>query len=91
LEGWIVQFTFKIIHVNQRRICIMESTTLIAPDISCEHCQHAIEGAVGKLEGVSQVKVDIPTKAVHIDYDSQKVTLAKIEEVLDDTGYTVAK
>jgi copper chaperone len=70
---------------------IVESTTLIAPDISCEHCQHAIERAVGKLSGVSSVKVDIPTKTVHIDYDNQKVTLAKIEEVLDDIGYTVAK
>ena len=69
----------------------MESTTLIAPDISCEHCQHAIEGAVGQLKGVSTVRVDIPTKTVHIDYDPQQVTLAKIEEVLDDTGYTVAK
>jgi copper chaperone len=69
----------------------MEATTLVAPDISCEHCQHAIEGAVGKLEGVSSVTVDIPTKAVHIDYDPQLVTLAKIEEVLDDTGYTVAR
>ena len=69
----------------------MESTTLVAPDISCEHCQHAIEGAVGQLEGVSQVKVDIPTKTVHIDYDPEIVTLAKIEEVLDETGYTVAK
>ena len=69
----------------------MESTTLVAPDISCEHCQHAIEGAVGKLEGVSHLRVDIPTKAVHIDYDQQQVTLAKIEEVLDETGYIVAK
>lgn len=69
----------------------MESTTLVAPDISCEHCQHAIEGAVGNLAGVKNVTVDIPTKAVHIDYEPQKVTLAKIEEVLDDTGYTVAK
>ena len=51
----------------------MESTTLVAPDISCEHCRHAIEGAVGKLEGVSQVRVDISTKAVHIDYDLQKL------------------
>ena len=24
----------------------METTTLVAPDISCEHCQHAIEGAL---------------------------------------------
>jgi copper chaperone len=55
----------------------METKTLVAPDISCEHCQHA--------------KVDIPTKTVNFTYDPQKVTLAKIEEVLDDTGYTVAK
>jgi copper chaperone len=69
----------------------MESTILVAPDISCEHCQHTIEGAVGKLAGVSSIKVNIPTKTVHIDYDSQKVTLAQIEEVLDEIGYTVAK
>lgn len=70
---------------------MLESIDLVAPDISCEHCQHAIEGAVGSMEGVSQVKVDIPTKTVHVAYDPQHVTLAKIEEVLDDTGYTVAK
>jgi copper ion binding protein len=69
----------------------MESTTLVAPDISCEHCQHAIEGTVSKMDGVNNVKVDIPTKTVHVDYDPQKVSVAKIEEVLDDVGYTVAK
>ncbi len=69
----------------------MESTTLIALDIFCEHCQHAIEGAVGKMEGVSSIKVDIPTKTVHVEYDPQKVMLAKIEEVMDDVGYTIAK
>lgn len=70
---------------------MMESTTLVAPDISCEHCQHAIEGAVGKLAGVRSVNVDIPTKSVHLSYDPQQVTLNKIEEVLDDIGYTVAE
>ncbi len=69
----------------------MESTSLVAPDISCEHCQHAIEGAIGKLQGVNSVKVDIPSKTVDINYDPEKVTLTKIEEVLDDVGYTVAK
>ena len=69
----------------------MESKSLVAPDISCENCQRAIEGAVGDLAGVSHVKVDIPTKTVHVTYDPAKVTLAKIEEILDDTGYTVAK
>ena len=69
----------------------MESTSLAAPDISCEHCQRAIEGAVGELEGVNSVKVDIPSKTADINYDPEKVTLTKIEEVLDDVGYTVAK
>jgi copper ion binding protein len=69
---------------------IMEQATLSAPDISCEHCQRAIEGTLGELVGVDTVKVDIPTKTVSLTYDPQKVTLAKIEEVLDDTGYTVA-
>jgi copper ion binding protein len=70
---------------------MLESIDLVAPDISCEHCQHAIEGAVGELAGVSLVKVDIPTKTVHVAYDPQCVTVAKIEEVLDDTGYTIVK
>ena len=69
----------------------MESTTLVAPDISCEHCQHGIEETLGKLDGVSTVKVDIPRKTIHINYDSQKVTLATLEETLDDIGYTVTK
>jgi len=69
----------------------METTNLFAPDISCEHCQHAIEGALGELAGVNTVKVNITTKTVNLTYDPQKVTLAKIEEVMDDVGYTVAK
>jgi copper chaperone CopZ len=43
------------------------------------------------MDGVQTVKVDIPTKLVHIRYDPQKVPVAKIEEVMDDVGYTVAK
>jgi copper ion binding protein len=69
----------------------LEKTNLVAPDISCEHCQHAIEGAIGKVEGVKTVSVDIPAKTVHIEYDPQHVSLEKIEEVLDDVGYTVVK
>ncbi len=70
---------------------MIEATTLVAPDISCKQCQQAIEGAVSKIDGVQTVKVDIPTKSVHVEYDPQKVTIAKIEEVMDDVGYTVAK
>lgn len=69
----------------------MENVTLVAPDISCEHCRRAIENSLGKVEGVDNVKVDIPTKTVHVDYDSQQVTVSKIKAVLDEIGYTVSK
>lgn len=69
----------------------MEFTTLIAPDISCEHCQRAIESALGELDGVSLVHVDIPGKSVQVNYDAQKLNQARLEEVLDNIGYTVAR
>lgn len=69
----------------------MESITLQAPEISCEHCQRAIEGAVGRLAGVGRVQVDIPTKTVHLTYDPGIIALTAIEEVLEEEGYPVAK
>ncbi len=69
----------------------MTTIVLTAPDISCEHCQKAIEGAVGGLEGVTQVSVDISTKAVTVVFDESKVTQDAIEAVLDDEGYPVSK
>jgi copper chaperone len=69
----------------------MQTTTLVAPDISCETCQRAILGALGKLAGVSNTQVDIPSKQIQVTYDPEQVTQKQIEEVLDDTGFPVVK
>ena len=69
----------------------METLNLVAPDISCAHCQHAIEGSLSKVAGVRVVNVAIPTKTVHVEYDPQQVNQTQIEETLDDIGYTVAR
>lgn len=65
--------------------------TLSVPEISCEHCVHSINGALGKLAGVQSVATDIPTRTVALDIDPGQVSLATIESTLDDIGYTVAK
>jgi copper ion binding protein len=65
----------------------METITYIAPAISCEHCQHTIEGAIGSLRGVQAVRVDIPSKQVEVRYDPAQVSLAQIESTLDEEGY----
>lgn len=69
----------------------MVETTLSVPDVSCEHCVKTINGALGVVAGVEQVSTDIPSKTVHLKYDAQQVSMEKIEEILDDAGYTVAK
>jgi copper chaperone len=68
----------------------MQTITLTAPDISCDHCKHAIEEAVGALPGVSAVSVAIDPKKVSIEYDPASVTLAQIKETMDEEGYPVA-
>jgi copper chaperone len=68
----------------------METITYTAPAISCEHCQHAIEGAVGALPGVQSVKVEIPAKSVQVSYDPARVSPETIEATLDEEGYPVA-
>ena len=69
----------------------MVETTLSVPDVSCEHCVKTINGALGVVAGVEQVSTDIPTKTVHLKFDAGQVSLEKIEEILDENGYPVAK
>ena len=70
---------------------VVQEIVLSVPDISCEHCVNAINGALKDVPGVEAVSTDIPTKKVHLRYDPNQVTLAKVEEILDDIGYEVMK
>jgi copper chaperone len=67
----------------------MEKITLKVDGMSCNHCVKAIEGSVGKLEGVSSTKVNLSEGNVAIEYDSSKVSLDKIKDTIDDQGYDV--
>lgn len=67
----------------------VEKVTLTAPDISCSHCVATINKALGGLDGVRHVETSEATKQITVSYDPGKVTLLKIEEVLDEEGYPV--
>ena len=69
----------------------IERATLTAPDISCGHCVATINKAVGALDGVRTVTTSEQTKQVLIEFDPRKVSLTRIEAVLDEEGYPVAK
>lgn len=67
----------------------MENVTLNVSGMSCGHCVKAIEENVGKLNGVSSVKVDLDTGKVEVAFESQKLSLDTIKETIDDQGYEV--
>ncbi len=66
-----------------------ETTTLTrtAPDISCEHCAHAISGALTAIDGVSAVSVDVGGKRVDVEYDARSATAEQIDAALEEEGY----
>jgi copper chaperone len=65
-------------------------TTLSVPDISCGHCKSSIEGAVGKLDGVSTVEVSIDDRSVDVEFGSP-TDLEAIIAAIEDQGYEVAR
>ena len=67
----------------------MEKVTLNVEGMSCGHCVKSVEGSVGALNGVSNVKVDLENKKVDVEFNKDEVTLDTIKETIDDQGYEV--
>lgn len=67
----------------------MTNQTLIVPDIHCDHCASSIEGAVGLIEGVEKVKVQIEERTVDVSYDEASVNLDAIVSAIEGQGYEV--
>lgn len=67
----------------------MKTVVLSVPDISCEHCERTITGALSPIEGVSDVKVDIPAKQVRVEFAEDKVGVEQMKEVLQEEDYPV--
>lgn len=59
----------------------------VAPDIECDGCAASIRKALGAVDGVETVAVDIHHKRVTVDFDSSKTTDVGLAELLDEIGF----
>lgn len=64
----------------------MDSKVYQVPSIHCGHCVHTIEMELAELEGVSQVKADLETKTVMVEFDAP-ATAEKISDTLKEIDY----
>ena len=67
----------------------MEQETLNVKGMSCGHCVSAVEGNVGEMKGVSDVRVNLDQGTVAVTYDKSDVTHKAIVDTIEDQGYDV--
>lgn len=67
----------------------MQNVTLHVQGMSCGHCVKSVEGSVGALAGVNEVKVNLAEGLVEVAFDEAQVSIDQIKETIDDQGYDV--
>ncbi|HLI57328.1 MAG TPA: heavy-metal-associated domain-containing protein [Actinomycetota bacterium] len=67
----------------------MVEEVLVVPDVACHSCVSAIERAVGVLDGVASVRVDVETKTVTVAYDWKCIGRNNIVRAIRAEGYAV--
>ncbi|MFT9496906.1 heavy-metal-associated domain-containing protein [Anaerosolibacter sp.] len=56
--------------------------------MSCGHCVKHVEGALGEIDGIVRVVVDLSGKNAVVE-SNQEVEDAKIKEAIEEAGYDV--
>jgi copper chaperone len=62
------------------------SATYAVAGMSCQHCVDAVTAEVGRLAGVEQVQVDLPTGAVTVT-SREPLTIDAVRAAVDEAGY----
>ena len=59
--------------------------------MTCNHCKMAVEGALKKLNGVSNAIVSLENKNVTVNFDDASVNFEQMKEAIEDQGYDVVE
>jgi copper ion binding protein len=67
----------------------MTTSTYAVTGMTCEHCVRAVSEEVRRIEGVSDVTVDLPSGALTIS-SSGPVEEAAVAAAVEEAGYQLA-
>ncbi|MCX8131825.1 MAG: copper ion binding protein [Clostridia bacterium] len=64
-----------------------EMVSLKVDGISGRDCENTIKKAVGALNGVENVDVNLEGKKVVVEFDPERVSVDTIKDIINDLGY----
>lgn len=67
----------------------METTTIVVPEVHCQHCVSSIEGALVPMDGVSSASVDLDDTSVTVTWDPARASRDDLVRTIEDQGYDV--
>ena len=67
----------------------MASASISVPEVHCQHCIDAIEGALSATDGVGDSTVDLRARTVTVSWRDGACDLADLVTVIEDQGYEV--
>ena len=66
---------------------VTKTSTIRIQGMHCKNCSGSVEKALKATSGVSKVEVSLQRKEAVVEYDDEKVTEAKLREVINATGF----
>ena len=64
-------------------------TDIAIEGMHCDACVQSVERVVGQLAGVENVSVDLDAAKATVTYDEECVTLADLNDAIEDAGFDV--
>jgi copper ion binding protein len=74
---------------DSQELRMTTTATYTVTGMSCQHCVDAVTAEVGRIGGVEQVQVDLPTGAVTVT-STAPLDLDAVRRALDEAGYDLA-
>ena len=64
-----------------------KKSTIRIDGMKCSKCTGSVEKALKATPGVEKVEISLQRKEAVVEYDDEKVTEAKLREVINATGF----
>jgi copper chaperone CopZ len=72
-------------------LAVTKKSTIRVEGMTCSKCTGSVEKALKATAGVEKVEMNLERKEAVVEYDEEKVTEAKLREVINGTGFKVVE